>query len=507
VEYAVSGVYTAAFTSVAGCDSVATLNLLVVPETTSVTDTTIYKSDLPFIWNGNSYNTEGTYNITLVNANGCDSLLILNLTVLTPIPPTVTIDTAVCVQVLPVVWNGKDYYSEGQYRDTLISISGADSIVILNLTLISEIKPTFAQLGPYCQNVNVEPLPTVSLNNIKGTWSPATINTQIAWIGTYKFTPDSGQCSQVIEIEIEILPVVTPTFTSIGPLCQNTLPPALPLVSTNGITGTWNPVVIDTKVEGLFTYTFTPLAGQCTFPVSMVIEITPEITPQFAQLGPMCQNSAAPILPAVSMNGITGTWSPAIINTKDEGTFTFTFTPAPVFCSKPVNMNIVITEEIIPVFEAFDPICPFSVAPLLPAVSTNGITGTWNPEVINTDVQGKLSYTFIPDSGLCATKVTIDIEISDIIPPVAISRNITVYLDADGKASITTAQINHGSYDNCKLDTLYLSRYDFDCDDVGKNPVTLTAIDVVGLVGTTEATVTVLDTISPVVICRGLARL
>jgi gliding motility-associated-like protein len=503
VEYAVSGVYSVVFNSAAGCDSVATLNLTIVPETTSITDTTIYKSDLPFIWNGNSYNTEGTYNNTLVNANGCDSLLILNLTVLTPIPPTVTIDTAVCVQVLPVVWNGKDYYSEGQYRDTLISISGADSTVILNLTHISEIKPTFAQFGPYCQNVNAEPLPTVSLNNIKGTWRPATINTQIAWIGTYKFTPDSGQCSQAIEIEIEILPVVKPTFTSIGPLCQNTLPPALPLVSTNGITGTWNPMVIDTKVEGLFTYTFTPLAGQCTFPVSMVIEITPEITPEFAQLSPMCQNSAAPILPAVSMNGITGTWSPAIINTKDEGTFTFTFTPAPVFCSKPVNMNIVITEEIIPVFEAFDPICPFSVAPLLPAVSTNGITGTWNPEVINTDVQGKLSYTFIPDSGQCATKVTIDIEISDIIPPVAISRNITVYLDADGKASITTAQINHDSYDNCKLDTLYLSRYDFDCDDVGKNPVTLTAIDVVGLVGTNDATVTVLDTISPVVICRG----
>ena len=101
------------------------------------------------------------------------------------------------------------------------------------------------------------------------------------------------------------------------------------------------------------------------------------------------------------------------------------------------------------------------------------------------------------------TSNVIAVNVGDTIPPVAISRNFTVYLDEDGKASVTTAQIENGSYDNCELDTLYLSRYDFDCDDVGKNLVTLSAVDAVGLAGTTEATVTVLDTISPVVICRG----
>jgi hypothetical protein len=66
-------------------------------------------------------------------------------------------------------------------------------------------------------------------------------------------------------------------------------------------------------------------------------------------------------------------------------------------------MNIVITEEITPVFEAFDPICPFSIAPLLPSVSTNGIKGTWEPEVIDTDEQGIFTFIFTPDSGLCAS--------------------------------------------------------------------------------------------------------
>ena len=148
-------------------------------------------------------------------------------------------------------------------------------------------------------------------------------------------------------------------------------------------------------------------------------------------------------------------------------------------------------------------LCPDAPAPALPPVSENGISGTWSPDTIETSNLGTFEFTFTPDSGLCALPVTLDIEISDILPPTAVCRNITVYLDADGKASITTAQIDNGSDDNCRLDTLYLSRYEFGCDDVGENPVTLFAIDGVNLTDECEAIVTVLDTISPTVICRG----
>ena len=99
------------------------------------------------------------------------------------------------------------------------------------------------------------------------------------------------------------------------------------------------------------------------------------------------------------------------------------------------------------------------------------------------------------------TSNVVIISVGDILPPEAICRNITVYLDADGKASITAAQINNGSKDNCKIDTLFQSRYDFDCADVGKNPVTLTAVDAVGLRNTCGATVTVIDNVKPVAKC------
>jgi len=94
------------------------------------------------------------------------------------------------------------------------------------------------------------------------------------------------------------------------------------------------------------------------------------------------------------------------------------------------------------------------------------------------------------------------ISVMDSVPPVAICRNDTVYIDETGHASITAAQINNGSWDNCTVDTLYLSKYDFDCSDVGVNQVTLTVVDAETLRDSCVALVTVLDTLGPYVTCK-----
>jgi hypothetical protein len=56
--------------------------------------------------------------------------------------------------------------------------------------------------------------------------------------------------------------------------------PTLPATSDNGITGTWNPSVVDNQNTG--TYTFTPTAGQCAPPFSFTVTVTPNITPTFS---------------------------------------------------------------------------------------------------------------------------------------------------------------------------------------------------------------------------------
>ncbi|HMK16698.1 MAG TPA: T9SS type A sorting domain-containing protein, partial [Chitinophagaceae bacterium] len=165
-----------------------------------------------------------------------------------------------------------------------------------------------------------------------------------AGTSTYTFTPATGQCAAPVTMNIEITTQITPTFTQIGPLCQNSTAPALPATSNNGINGTWSPATINTSIAGTTTYTFTPISGQGAAPVTMNIMITTQITtPTFTQIGPLCQNSAAPGLPGTSNNGINGTWSPATINTSTAGTTTYTFTPAAGQCAAPVPMNIEIT--------------------------------------------------------------------------------------------------------------------------------------------------------------------
>jgi hypothetical protein len=75
-------------------------------------------------------------------------------------------------------------------------------------------------------------------------------------------------------MNIVVTTQITPTFTQIGPLCQNSTAPTLPLTSTNGIGGTWSPAAISTATAGTTTYTFTPAAGQCAGPVTMNIVVT-----------------------------------------------------------------------------------------------------------------------------------------------------------------------------------------------------------------------------------------
>jgi len=81
----------------------------------------------------------------------------------------------------------------------------------------------------------------------------------------------------------------------------------------------------------------------------------------------------------------------------------------------------------------------------------------------------------------------------------AFANELTVSLDNNGSASISTNQVNNGSYSECangKLD-LTLSKSTFNCTELGENMVTLTATDRDGNVGTVEFIVTVVDDIAP----------
>ena len=128
-------------------------------------------------------------------------------------------------------------------------------------------------------------------------------------------------------IDDTVNPNVTPTFNAVAPICSGATLSAIAYNINNGITGTWSPALNNTATT---TYTFTPAAGQCATTATLTITVNPNVTPTFNAVAPICSGATLSPLPTTSINGITGTWSPALNNT---ATTTYTFTPAAGQCA------------------------------------------------------------------------------------------------------------------------------------------------------------------------------
>jgi len=95
-----------------------------------------------------------------------------------------------------------------------------------------------------------------------------------------------------------------------------------------------------------------------------------------------------------------------------------------------------------------------------------------------------------------------DVVVEDNELPNAICQPITVQLDVTGNASITAANVDGGSTDNCGIASMSIDITSFTCANVGNNNVTLTVNDVNGNSSTCVAVVTVEDIDAPTVICN-----
>ncbi len=135
--YSETGEYTITLSSITGCDSIATLNLTILPEIAeTIIDTTICAGET-YTWDANNmeYNTSATDTVVMQNAAGCDSVVILQLTVLPAIEETVE-EMVICYGE-KYLWNDEEYDATGSYTITLPSVlTGCDSVVTLNLLVL-----------------------------------------------------------------------------------------------------------------------------------------------------------------------------------------------------------------------------------------------------------------------------------------------------------------------------------------------------------------------------------
>ncbi|RYD97437.1 MAG: gliding motility-associated C-terminal domain-containing protein [Sphingobacteriales bacterium] len=390
------------FTAVAAICEGATLNPLPATSLNGVTGT----------WSPLLNNTQTTTYTFTPNQGQCATIANMTIVVDTALVPTFAAVATICeggtLNPLPatsqngITGSWSPALNNGATTTyTFIPNAGqcADSAT-LTITVIPNTIPQFTPVNAICAGTALNPLPTTSLNGVTGTWSPALNNTATT---TYTFTPAAGQCATATTMTINVNDGTLPAFTQVGAVCAGGTLNALPTTSNNNINGTWSPALNNTATT---TYTFTPATGQCALTTTMTIVVTPNVTPVFAPLAPICIGGTLNPLPATSQNGVTGTWSPALNNVQ---TTTYTFTPAAGQCATTVNMTITVDTAVVPVFAAVPAICEGAALNPLPLSSQNGITGTWSPALNNT---ATTTYTFIPAAGQCATPTTLTIPVT-----------------------------------------------------------------------------------------------
>jgi len=456
-----SATTTYTFTPNAGqCATIATLTITVTPNviptfnpvasicsggTLSPLPTTSLNG-ITGTWSPALNNTATTSYTFTPNAGQCATIATLTITVTPNVIPMFNPVASICsggtLSPLPTTslngitgaWSPALNNSTTTTYTFIPSARQCATAATLTITVTPNVTPTFNPVASICSGGILSPLPTTSLNGISGTWSPALNNSATT---TYTFTPNAGQCATTTTLTISVNPRVVPTFNPIGALCQNSTAPVLPLKSNNGISGTWNPSSINTTTVGTTTYTFTPLAAQCAITTTLDVTIATQITPVFTAIGTLCLNSTAPTLPAISNNGITGIWNPATINTTVAGTTTYTFTPAAGQCATSVaTLDVVIIAPVSPIFNVVAPICAGDVLLPLPAISQNGITGTWSPTLNNT---ATTTYTFTPVAGQCATTTTLTITVNAIPTTPAVNVTQPTCTIPNGTMLITSA--------------------------------------------------------------------
>ncbi|MEL6863790.1 MAG: beta-propeller fold lactonase family protein [Bacteroidota bacterium] len=126
-----AGSYTKTFTAVGGCDSTVTLNLNLLERNDIQMVEYICEGDF-FVFGTNNYINPGVYTQSLINSKGCDSLITLDLRVLTTDEPN-TIEESICAGEV-FNFGNNTYNLPGSYPTTYTTNSGCQVDVTLNLS-------------------------------------------------------------------------------------------------------------------------------------------------------------------------------------------------------------------------------------------------------------------------------------------------------------------------------------------------------------------------------------
>ncbi|CCG53128.1 Protein of unknown function precursor; putative adhesin [Flavobacterium indicum GPTSA100-9 = DSM 17447] len=301
---------------------------------------------------------------------------------------------------------------------------------------------------------------------------------------SYTVTASNGSCTSASSASFSNaaqLPLVTPTFTTVAPICSGGSLSALPTTSTNGFTGTWSPALNNTATT---TYTFTPTAGQCASSTTMTVQVYAPPTVIFTGATNYCDGSSTLLNLTSNVPGATFTWNVVasnctsgigfvesgsgttivqqldLINGLQTGYVTYLVTPMANGCyGMPVQISITINP--VPVVTATilnNPICSGEMTNITMTSSIASTTYTWivssqvgvsgalpgsgttiNQILTTTGpVAGTVTYSITPVyNGCLGTPVSISVTVNP--KPEIIGTLVPQYICSGGMTNITVA--------------------------------------------------------------------
>jgi len=264
-----AGEYAVTLTSVDGCDSVVVVNLSLISIPDTFVDVSICEGQSHELQDGSTVNTAGEYPVTLVSANGCDSTVVTALQIL---PNAMyEIDVSICPGESYTLPDGEIADEEGTYTSELQSSIGCDSTIVVNLSLNPEYEITVNEslcgnngftlpdgtvvfdTGDYevtlttangCDSIITINLSIQNLTVIESEHaicSPATYTlpdgTVVSQSGSFDVTVGDGDCDTLYLIDLTVHPAFSSTIQEF--ICAGetfALPNGIPVTSSGEYT-------------------------------------------------------------------------------------------------------------------------------------------------------------------------------------------------------------------------------------------------------------------------------
>ena len=113
-----------------------------------------------------------------------------------------------------------------------------------------------------------------------------------------------------------------------------------------------------------------------------------------------------------------------------------------------------------------------------------------------------VTYTVKDLSNNVSNQCSFTITVTDNSAPTVSTKPATIYLNSSGIATLSVADVDNGSYDNCTPSgnlIMTLSKTSFNCSNIGANSVTLTVKDAGGKSSSSVVTVNVVDNTQPTI--------